>query len=200
MNGLEAATVSGAIHRRVDTARPGTFFRRADFLGSEAAVDSTLSRLARSNDLLRIRKGLYWKGTSTRFGMTRPTPLEAGIAIGGSGSGPAGIAAANVLGLTTQVPGTIEIAVPGKAPDPFPGVRFRSRPDERRTLKMRPMEVAVLEILRDPSTAEVDWEQVVARLNELAAKGLVRPALLAKEARNEPHVAARARAAEIAAF
>jgi Family of unknown function (DUF6088) len=193
-------TISGVIQRRVDSAKPGTFFRRADFAGSEAAIDTALSRMAKSDVLFRVRKGLYWKGKSTRFGMTRPTTLEAAIAIGGAGSGPSGIAAANVLGLTTQVPGTVEIAVPGKVPDPFPGVRFRSRPDERRTLKMRPMEIAVLEILRDPSTAEVDWEQVVARLNELAAKGLVRPALLAKEARNEPHVAARSRVTEIIAF
>ena len=159
-----------------------------------------MSRLAAAGEVIRVRKGLYWKGPKTRVGTPLPRPAEIGLEVGGIGSGPAELSAAHELGLTTQVPGTIEIAVPGKAPDPFPGVRFRSRPDERRTLKMRPMEVAVLEILRDPSTAEVDWEQVVARLNELAAKGLVRPALLAKEARNEPHVAARARAAEIAAF
>jgi Family of unknown function (DUF6088) len=200
MNGVAETTISGVIQRRVDSAKPGTFFRRADFAGSEAAIDTALSRMAKSDVLFRVRKGLYWKGKSTRFGMTRPTTLEAAIAIGGAGSGPSGIAAANVLGLTTQVPGTVEIAVPGKVPDPFPGVRFRSRPDQRREHKMKPLEIAVLELLRDPSAAEVGWEQVKERVNELVAKGMVRPELVATEARSEPHVAARTRATEILAF
>jgi hypothetical protein len=200
MNGVAETTISGVIQRRVDSAKPGTFFRRADFAGSGAAIDTALSRMAKSDVLFRVRKGLYWKGKSTRFGMTRPTTLEAAIAIGGAGSGPSGIAAANVLGLTTQVPGTVEIAVPGKVPDPFPGVRFRSRPDQRREHKMKPLEIAVLELLRDPSAAEVSWEQVKERVNELVAKGMVRPELVATEARSEPHVAARTRATEILAF
>ena len=32
------------------------------------------------------------------------------------------------LGLTSQVPAVVEVAVPGKTPDPYPGIRFRSRP------------------------------------------------------------------------
>ena len=81
--------------------------------------------------------------------MTRPSAYQAALHIGGLGSGPASNAAAHALGLTTQVPSVVEVAVPGKTPDPFPGVRFRS--------------VGALEVLADPLVTEVSPEQLIAR-------------------------------------
>lgn len=75
-------------------------------LGNRAAVDQALSRLARSGRLLRAGRGVYVKPVESRFG-TRP-PITTKVVEGLAGQGetivPHGAAAANALGLTTQVP------------------------------------------------------------------------------------------------
>lgn len=192
-------SAAGAARRRVERARPGTFFRRKDFAGGDRAVETALSRLAAEGELIRVRRGLYWRGKKTRFGMTRPSVLEVAVAVGGRGAGPSGVAAAQLLGLTTQVPATVEVAVPGTVPDPMPGVRFRSRPYSRREHRLTPLEVAVLEVLRDPDSAEVSWPRVMTRVRELIAEGTVRADVLDKQATEEPRVQARELWAEVAA-
>ncbi|MCC7241572.1 MAG: hypothetical protein IT180_06580 [Acidobacteria bacterium] len=76
-------------------------------LGERAAVDQALSRLARSGHLQRAARGLYLRPVETRFGLGAPG-LEATLKALEHESGevivPAGAAAANRLGLTTQVP------------------------------------------------------------------------------------------------
>lgn len=199
MRTVTTESVAGAARNRVTKARPGTFFRRRDFDGSDRAVESALSRLVAEGELVRVRRGLYWRGKKTRFGMTRPSVLETAVAVGGPGTGPAGIAAAHLLGLTTQVPATVEVAVPGKVPEPMRGVRFRSRPYSRRERRLTPVEVAVLEVLRDPHAAEVPWGPVEERIREMLADGTVRAQVLDAEATSEPRVQARERWAEVAA-
>jgi hypothetical protein len=191
-------SVAGAVRQRILAAPDGTFFTRADFCGTGPAAGSALSRLAASGELLRVRRGLYWKGTPTRFGMTRPTPLQVALHIAGPGSGPAGVAAAHLLGLTTQVPSTAEVAVPGRAPEPFDGVRFRSRPVGRRDRRLRPVEVAVLEVLGDPAAVECGWGTVAARLTQLAERGAIRPDVLREQADAEPVVGVCERLWELA--
>jgi hypothetical protein len=190
-------STAGAVREQVRKAAPGTFLRRRDFAGSDRAVESALSRLASSAELVRVRKGLYWRGKQTRFGMTRPGALDVALAVAGPGSGPAGVSAAHMLGLTTQVPGTVEVAAPGKAPEPIRGVRFRSRPYSRQACKLRPMEVAVLEVLRDPGAAELPWGAVESRIAELLETDAVRRSALDRSAVDEPSPAVRARWAEL---
>lgn len=76
-------------------------------LGSRDAVDQTLSRLTKEEQLLRIGRGLYAAPVRSRFGV-RPPSTEAVIAALTSSSNEiivaSGAAEANVLGLTTQVP------------------------------------------------------------------------------------------------
>ena len=76
-------------------------------LGSRAAIDQTLSRLAREGKLLRIGRGAYSLNVQGRFGV-RPPSTEAVVEAIESTSGetvvPSGAAEANALGLTTQVP------------------------------------------------------------------------------------------------
>lgn len=199
MRTASTESVAGAVRHRVERARPGKFFRRRDFEGTDRAVESALSRLVAEGELVRVRRGLYWRGKTTRFGMTHPTVLETAVAVGGPGTGPAGVAAAQLLGLTTQVPATVEVAVPGKVPDPMRGVQFRSRPYSRRERRLTPVEVAVLEVLRDPHSAEVPWPRVEERIRELLADGTVRAQVLDAEATSEPRVQARERWAEVAA-
>ena len=76
-------------------------------LGSRVAIDQALSRLARSGAILRAGRGLYVRPIKTRFGVRSPAAAavlarlaeETGEAIVSHGA-----AAANALGLTTQVP------------------------------------------------------------------------------------------------
>jgi hypothetical protein len=189
MRTVSTESVAGGVRQVVTHARPGTFLRRHDFPGSDRGVESALSRLASEGELIRARKGLYWRGSRTRFGMTRPSPLEVALAVAGPGSGPTGVAAANALGLSTQVPATVEVAAPGRAPE---------GPYARRARALRPIEVAALEILRDPDSAEVSWPAASRRITELMATGRVRRETVLSEALAEPHREARARAAELA--
>ena len=76
-------------------------------LGSRAAVDQALSRLARSGKLMRICHGVYMRPVETRFGRCAPNvgkALDALSALWGETIVPCGGAAANHLGLTTQNP------------------------------------------------------------------------------------------------
>lgn len=76
-------------------------------LGKRAAVDQALSRLAATNQLLRVGRGLYIKPEKTRFG-SRPPSTESVIRsieeCQGETVVPHGAAEASALGLTTQVP------------------------------------------------------------------------------------------------
>lgn len=76
-------------------------------LGSRAAVDQALARLVRRGKLVRISRGFYATSAKSRFGPLPPNAGEAVEAIArlkGEQIVPAGAAAANALGLTTQVP------------------------------------------------------------------------------------------------
>lgn len=76
-------------------------------LGNRAAVDQALSRLARRGALSRIRRGEYVRLVTTRFGQRAPSVSRTVEALAHKRSETIarhGSAAANALGLTTQVP------------------------------------------------------------------------------------------------
>ena len=177
-----------------------SFVAVRDVDGSRSAVESAFSRMAADGDILRIRKGLYWKGTATTLGMSPPSVEEVALKLGGPGSGPAGVAAAHWLGLTSQVPSTYLAAVPVRAPGPWPGVRFTQRPIDRLLHALSPSEVAVLEVLRaGPAVIEAAWEELPEVIARLAASGEVRLDVLDEAAATEPHRQARSRWSEIRA-
>lgn len=186
-------SVARAVAETVSGASAGTFMRRRDFGGSDRAVETALSRLTAEDELVRVRRGLYYRGKKTRFGMTRPAVLDIALTVAGTGAGPAGVAAARMLGLTTQVPSMVEVAVPGKSPEPLEGVRFRSRSYGRREHKMSPLEIAFIELLRDPGASEEPWRIVARRLSALVAEQKVRPDVIAEEIFEEKHLGARER-------
>lgn len=81
--------------------------KRLLHLGSRAAVDQALSRLARRGALLRAGRGVYVRPVETRFGSRAPAAekvVEAVARQRGETVARNGAAAANALGLTTQVP------------------------------------------------------------------------------------------------
>ena len=76
-------------------------------LGNRDAVDQALSRLARSGQLSRVCQGVYVRPVETRFGPRPPSVdkvIQSLAALWGETIVPCGGAAANALGLTTQVP------------------------------------------------------------------------------------------------
>lgn len=76
-------------------------------LGSRAAVDQALSRLARRGQLLRVHRGVYMRPFRTEFGLRPPSPskvIESLSALWGETIVPSCGASANFLGLTRQVP------------------------------------------------------------------------------------------------
>ena len=76
-------------------------------LGSRAAIDKTLSRLAQEGKLLRVSRGAYVAPYQGKFG-ARPPSTESVVQAIEVSSGEIvvanGAAEANALGLTTQVP------------------------------------------------------------------------------------------------
>ena len=76
-------------------------------LGNRAAIDQVLSRLAERGSLLRAGRGIYVRPVESRFGSRAPSTLKMveGLATQrGETIVSHGAAAANALGLTTQVP------------------------------------------------------------------------------------------------
>ncbi len=99
---MSETSVATKVRRRV-LASGERFWRPDDFEGSSEAVAKALSRLVASGDIRRVRRGLYWRGATSRLGMA-PPPVDrlADELVGMPGSGPAGWSAALALGLSTR--------------------------------------------------------------------------------------------------
>ena len=98
------------IKRRIIGKGPGAVFTAADFfdLGSRASVDQTLSRLTDQGVIRRLARGIYdYPKTSPRLGRLSPDPDAVAAAIARKDGCVVQVSparAANMLGLTTQVP------------------------------------------------------------------------------------------------
>ena len=76
-------------------------------LASRAATDQALSRLTRQGKLMRSGRGMYVRPIESRFGTRTPSPekvVSEMARLRGETVAPHGAAAANRLGLTTQIP------------------------------------------------------------------------------------------------
>jgi len=76
-------------------------------LGTRNAVDQALSRLAKSGALMRVGRGLYVRPIQTRFGERAPDAHKVVTSLASQAGETMVVgeaAAANTLGLTTQVP------------------------------------------------------------------------------------------------
>lgn len=186
------------VREQIAAAPSRGFIAAAELSGTRRAVECELSRLAADGDVLRVRKGLYWKGPKTRLGIAPPRPAETALEVAGPGAGLAEVAAAHLLRLTTQVPSVAVVAVPGRVPTPVAGARFVSRSIERRIAGLLTVEVALLEVLRGgPALIEKPWSDVADTAERLAAAGEVRLGVLAAVVADEHHVATRERWTEL---
>lgn len=190
------------LRQLIDDAPAGTFLHSRDLVEAcapeahRAAVDAAMLRLVDELPLVRMRRGLYYKGKPTRFGVTRPDQLtvayevckERGYELG---FGPAGYTAARTFGLTTQVPGVDEVAVPGRCPSDLPTVHFTSRSASSRT-GLFPTEVALLEVLREwDRFSERGWDALVTAVASYVDARKVRLPQFRAAALRERHLGAR---------
>lgn len=102
--------VAQTISRRIRAKGRGWVFTPKDFLdvGTRAAVDQTLSRLVRKGTIRRLDRGVYdYPKQHDKLGTLSPCVGDLAQAIAaktGERIFPSGAAAANYLGLSTQVP------------------------------------------------------------------------------------------------
>lgn len=170
---------------------PGRLYTFDDFDDLPAtAVAPALSRLAASGKIKRARKGVYYVPRKTPLGEVPPDPVVLGEAVTRGRSYPAGLSAANLLGLTTQVPTRVELAVEDKRPTPVRGIEFKPRArTNRRHLSSR--EAALLEVLRDvPHLTDVPPRVTTSRLLTLLRDDDSRSRLLRAALHEPPRVRA----------
>ena len=144
-------------------------WRLADF-GSLplTAVAQTLSRLSRQGVIERLGKGLYYRPRHTAFGPSRPNPVQLrSLITQRKGVFPAGTAATNLLGFTTQNPARIELATDSTSlPRRFLGKNalvHTRRPPAWRNLPET--DAALLDFLRNRGASnELPPRQAVSKL------------------------------------
>jgi len=106
-----ASWVSELVRRRIDSGGE-RLWRLDDFRGLPfPAVAQALSRLTRQGALKRLSKGVYYRSRSTTLGESLPNPSHIRqLATKRKTVFPSGIAAANLLGFTTQTSRRGEVA------------------------------------------------------------------------------------------
>ena len=166
------------ISKRVE-GRPGTVWTPADFadLGDRAAVDKALQRLTADGDLRRVGRGLYDRPGFNRL-TGRPTVPDSKAVIDAVARRDQtrmvvdGMTAANDLGLTTAVPGRVEVLTDARLRPVRLGnqeIRFITAPPSRLFWAGRPgmRVVQALYWLRDTLDDDGARARVVARLRTL---------------------------------
>ncbi|MFM9877801.1 MAG: hypothetical protein ACKVOG_08130 [Rhodoglobus sp.] len=179
-----------AAARRAVLASRGRFWEPGDFSLTPSTAHHLLGELEARGELRRVRRGLYWRGTKTPLGMA-PPPTERLIdaLAPGPGVGPAGLSAANLLRLSTQIPRRALVAVPERAPSDAGPVSFVSRATRTGRAKagLNATEVAALEVLDDwNAVLEVTPDKAARRLTDLLRSGGLRAERLTQAAATEP--------------
>lgn len=127
------SSIDAAISRKVRRAKPGRVFTPALFagLGGRAAVDKALQRLVARDELRRLSRGLYDKPRQDPLlGILWPSVDAVVAALTGRDKlrlQPTGAYAANLLGLSDQVPARVEFLTDGTS----------------RTVKAGPMQIVL---------------------------------------------------------
>ncbi len=160
--------VAKAVRQRIEGGGE-RIWRLADFEGMAfTAVAQSLSRLSRQGILQRLGKGLYYRPRPTAFGPSRPNPAHIrSLPMRRRGVFPAGVAAANLLGFTTQNPARLELATDGLSlPRLIVGKEARihtRRPESWRTLPET--DTALLDFLRNRgASSELSPEDTVDKV------------------------------------
>lgn len=182
---MRAATVYVTFHvhfRDMLTPSPAAAIRDApekSFIhvdrlpGSSTAARKAASRAAKDGLLLPVRRGLYYRGRRTRYGVTAPRADELARAVLGSrGIGPTGYSAARAWGVTTQIPPVWHVATL-RTVDPIDGVAQYERKNLARA-DLNEREIALLELLRSPEVyVEAGWNALVEKVRTALRTGAI---------------------------
>jgi len=113
-------SISSTIKQRIEQFEPGQVFDYGDipvYQEAPSAVVKAMSRLLKKGEIKRLSKGLFYKPKQGIFGELKPSDSELLKTIlykGGRLRGYiTGTALYNQLGLTTQLPRTITVAIQG---------------------------------------------------------------------------------------
>ncbi|WP_063043773.1 DUF6088 family protein [Nocardia pseudovaccinii] len=183
----------GDAGKALATVPVGSFVHTNRLPGTVDAANSAVKRAHQRGELVRIRKGLYFKGAKTRYGTTRPSAEAIAVEVLGTiGAGPTGFTAARAFGLTTQVPAKPTMVVTGSVPTAVPGVKVSKRSNLKR-LGLRSLEIATLELLRGDWETTVDggWSALAEAIGKAVATGKLRWRKLATAAEGERSPALR---------
>lgn len=136
---------------------------------SFTAVAQALSRLSRQGIIQRLGKGLYYRPRKTTFGQSKPNTSQLRSLNLKRGIFPAGNAAANLLGFTTQNAAKIEVATSGLSlPRLIVGketIIHTRRPESWKELSYK--DAAILDFLRQGGkTSELPPNETVDMLLE----------------------------------
>ena len=153
---------------------PGALLRPSDIAGATpTAAAKALARLAAKGVLTREAKGLYYAPRATLLGPSRPSELAVLQAAMARRARPTGVTAANLLGVSTQVPARAEYALYASAKprgSAAAKVRLRKSTAGNRAQPegLCTLHVALLEFLRDRGvTGELDPDATLERLRQL---------------------------------
>ncbi len=185
----QPSATSNLVRQRIEDGGE-RFWRFSDFRDLPfAAVAQSLSRLARAGRLRRLSRGLYYRPRPTVFGESLPNPAAlADLAGAKAPVFPAGLAAANLLGFSTQSGAHAEVSTTAASlPRTLIGsatVVHTRRPAAWSRLDRE--DAALLDFLRQAGrTSELTHEETTERTQALlAAEG--RLARLARVAATEP--------------
>ena len=163
------------------------FWRYSDFADlPQFALAAALSRLYRAGELQRVGKGVYYRPQPTSFGPSIPASSAIAAATTHAQVHPAGLSAANVLGLTTQNPGRPEYATSAPAhPKALRNAIVHTGRSTQRT-HLSAEEGAILETLRERGdSSDLPPEETLERLLRLLAED-GRLSRLARASLSEP--------------
>jgi hypothetical protein len=111
----DARQIAQWVRRRIEEGGE-RLWRFEDFSGAPvSAVAQALSRLARQGELERLSKGVYYRARQTALGRSRPNPAALRGLADRTRFFPSGLAAAALLGFTTQSAARAEVATSGFA-------------------------------------------------------------------------------------
>jgi hypothetical protein len=191
-NRRKSESVSDKIQKRILRGGDDRLWTFRDFLdiasARATAVAATLSRLSKSGELRRVRRGVYYRPKKTVFGESHPNP-EAVVKILLNTRKALRTGEFNRLGLTTQMSNTLTSAanrpVRIKGDRGMP-LRFVSRPlSEQKGIHEE--ERTALDSLRDiekiPDTTPA---KTISRMTHLVSRGQFDFARLARFALAEP--------------
>ena len=170
----------------IDQQPNNTYIRTNEVPGSEEAARIAIWRCVNEGTLLHIHKGLYYKGTPTKHGITPPGPIQNAIEIMGEKSvGPTGLTSAYTLGLTTTTPQIDWLVTNTYIPENLADIKISKRNNVKRW-NLNYLEIAILEQLRekhDPTT----WTKLENKIKQLEKENKINITILIDTAENEKH-------------